>query len=644
VPEERELRGSRHAASASPRPLEWRYYGRVFRQVLEQVSARRAREPGCEGVPDVAAAGAGAGLAATVPADVTATTTAQRGTRSPLAADAVAGVGDAALRAVVADHWEHMMRWSPTWATTLGDHRFDGQLARCDAESIAMMEAEQAVLIERLSAMDRAQLDAGDEITCELLRGTLEAELGLSRAKLHEWLVDSSGGHVLGELSRMVEWHVVKTQDDARNVVERMRQGSRVIDDTVANLERGLAAGRLSSVAKVARVLELLDRELVRPVSAWAMAQPAWRAQHPRQHAELCVVVDRDVRPALTRLRDFLGKRLLPEARGEVEGLCALPDGDAAYRASILFHVGVPFEPRAVHELGLAEIARTDRELSELGRRVLGSSDLASMLMTLREDRALYFDSRAEIVSSAQRALTRAKAAVPSYFSASPAADCVMREVPDYAAPYSTIAYYSRPHYDGSKPGEYFVNSYEPQTRPRFELEALTWHEAVPGHHLQIALSQELGELPAFRKLSGGAAFKEGWALYAESLAEEMGLYSSDLDRIGRVSFDAWRSARLVVDTGVHALGWTRAQAEAFMREHTALTPSNVVNEVDRYIGWPGQALAYKLGQLEILRLRRSAEQQLGARFDLKAFHHVVLGAGAVTLPVLSKRVDEYAR
>jgi uncharacterized protein (DUF885 family) len=223
-----------------------------------------------------------------------------------------------------------------------------------------------------------------------------------------------------------------------------------------------------------------------------------------------------------------------------------------------------------------------------------------------------------------------------------PRTDCVMREIPEYEAPYSTIAYYRQPHYDGTKPGEYFVNTYRPESRPRYELEALTWHESIPGHHLQIALAQELGALPAFRRLDGSTAFVEGWALYTESLADEMGLYSSDLDRLGRISYDAWRACRLVVDTGIHALGWTRAQAEAYMREHTALTPINISNEVDRYIGWPGQALAYKVGQLEIQRLRRDAEARLGTRFDLPAFHAIVLGAGAVTLPVLADRVTAW--
>ena len=304
--------------------------------------------------------------------------------------------------------------------------------------------------------------------------------------------------------------------------------------------------------------------------------------------------------------------------------------------------LGMARTAKELHELGLREIAKTDAEIAALGKKALGTADLASTIARLRTDRTVYFASGDEIVATAQRVLDRAKAAMGSMFGVLPEADCVISIVPDYEAPYTTIAYYRQPHYDGTKPGEYFVNVYQPETRPKFDFEALSWHEAIPGHHLQIAIAQELGALPAFRKFTGSTAYVEGWALYTERLADEMGLYSSDLDRVGMASYDAWRASRLVVDTGIHALGWTRAEAEAFMLEHTALSPQNISNEVDRYIGWPGQALAYKVGQLEILKLRAEAEAALGARFDLKGFHAAVLGAGAVTLPVLADIVHAW--
>jgi uncharacterized protein (DUF885 family) len=561
---------------------------------------------------------------------------------SPLAADAVAGVHDATLRSVIADHWEYMMRWAPTWATTLGDHRYDDQLAPRDGAAIARAAAERDALLVRLHAIVATKLRGQDAITLKLLTARLEAEHGLDACHFHEWLVDSGGGSLFGELSYLVESHTVKTAHDADNLVARMTQAERLVDDTIGNLSVGLAAGRVSSAEKLRRAVDQLDGELGKPVETWAMAMPAWAKDYPQQAHALASIVSAKVMPAVVRLRDFLRDRVIPRARTDKEGLAGLPDGEACYRATILSHVGLPWPPAQLHELGLAEIARTDRELAALGKTVLGATDLASTIARLRDDKTLYFSSRDEILAAAQHALDRAKAATPEFFSVLPKTDCVMREIPAYEAPYSTIAYYRQPHYDGSKPGEYFVNTYKPETRPRFELEALTWHESIPGHHTQIAISQELGAMPAFRKLDGSTAYVEGWALYTERLADEMGLYTSDLDRIGKLSYDAWRASRLVVDTGIHAMGWTRAQAEAFMHEHTALTEVNISNEVDRYIGWPGQALAYKVGQLEILKLRKEAEGKLGTRFDLKGFHAVVLGVGAVTLPVLDDVVHAW--
>jgi uncharacterized protein (DUF885 family) len=567
---------------------------------------------------------------------------------SPLAGAAVAGVADAGLRQVIADHWEHVMRWTPTWATTLGDHRYDDRLARRDAASIAAAQAEHDAILARVAALDPARLGEVDRVTALLLRGKLETEHAMYACRFHEWNVDSASASELGALSYLVEMHTVKSPHDAANLVARMGQGARQIDDAIANLKIGLAGGRVASAEKLRRAIDQLDKELAKPVEGWAMATPAWAkppvddswaAERERHARDLKDIVATQIRPALERLRAFLRDELLARARGDQEGLVGIPGGDACYRAAILYHVGLAKTPEELHAMGRAAIALTDREIAELGKKVLGTPDLAATIARLRGDRSLYFESRDELYAAAGKALDRAKAAMPRFFSVLPRADCVMREIPAYEAPYSTIAYYRQPHYDGSKPGEYFINTYKPETRPRFELEALTWHESIPGHHLQIALSQELGELPMFRKLDGSTAFIEGWALYTERLAEEMGLYTADLDRLGKLSYDAWRGSRLVVDTGIHALGWTRAQAEAYMREHTALTDVNISNEVDRYIGWPGQALAYKVGQLEIMKLRGEAEAALGARFDIKAFHAVVLGAGAVTLPVLDDRV-----
>lgn len=558
---------------------------------------------------------------------------------SPLAADAIAGVTDAHLRDAVAAHWEYLMHWAPTWATTLGDHRFDDRLAPRDQAAFARAATERDAIVAQLRAIDPAALGGTDRTTRALLLGQLEASQASDICKAEEWNIDAGGGSLFGEFSYLIESHQVKTARDAQNVVARLRQAPQLIDDTIANYRRGVASGRVAAEGKLTRALKQLDDELATPVDHWQLLKPAWAAQFPTEFAQLREVVAGPLKAAFERERALIRDELLPHARHGLEGLSGFPDGEQCYAAAILTHVGLAKTAQELHALGEAEIARTDRELAALGQTVLGAPDLAATIAKLRGDPALYFTTREEILAAAQHALDRANAAVPSYFSVLPKTPCVMREIPAYEAPYSTIAYYRQPHYDGSKPGEYYVNTSLPTTRPRFELEALTWHESVPGHHLQIAIAQELGALPAFRKLDGSTAYVEGWALYTERLADEIGLYSSDLDRLGKLSYDAWRASRLVVDTGLHAFGWTRAQAEAYMLAHTALTPVNIANEVDRYIGWPGQALGYKVGQLEIFRLRDEAKAALGDRFDLKEFHRVVLGSGAVTLPVLGDLV-----
>lgn len=273
---------------------------------------------------------------------------------------------------------------------------------------------------------------------------------------------------------------------------------------------------------------------------------------------------------------------------------------------------------------------------------MFGSRDRKDILKRLRSDPSLYFSSRDEVFEKAEEALAKAKAAIPKWFGRLPQADCEVVLMEEHEEKHSTIAYYRQPAADGSRPGRYYINTSEPNTRPRYEAEALAYHESIPGHHLQIAIAQELEDIPEFRKHSGVTAFVEGWGLYSERLADEMGLYSADLDRIGILSYDSWRACRLVVDTGMHAMGWARDKAINFMFENSGLAKNNIVNEVDRYITWPGQALAYKTGQLEITRLRHISKDHLGERFEIKSFHDAVLRNGAVPLEALRQLIEKY--
>ena len=368
------------------------------------------------------------------------------------------------------------------------------------------------------------------------------------------------------------------------------------------------------------------------------------RRPSTRSPPSVAGVVADVVRPALARLHATLADAILPAARPDDRaGLGHIPGGEAVYARLVRAHTSLDTTPAEFHAIGLAEIERIDAEMEALGGRVLGTRTRHEAIRALREDPALHFTTRDEVEAKAVEALDRATEAIPAWFGRLPRAACEVVRMGAHEEEHSTIAYYRHPAQDGSRPGQYAINTSHPETRPRYEAEVLAYHESIPGHHLQIAIAQELPDLPAFRRHLGPTAYIEGWGLYIERLADEMGLYTGDLDRLGVLSFDAWRASRLVVDTGLHALGWTRDQAIAFMVDHTALAPNNIANEVDRYIVGPGQALAYKTGQLELLRLRDEARERLGPAWDIRAFHDTVLGEGPLALPTLRGIVDAWA-
>jgi len=345
----------------------------------------------------------------------------------------------------------------------------------------------------------------------------------------------------------------------------------------------------------------------------------------------------------MARYRDLLAGQVLARARPDDRcGLAHLPGGEAIYRSTVRRHTTTDRDPLEIHRLGLDLVAGLAEEYRALGSRVLGTGDLEAILARLRGDPALRFRTAAEILQSGRDALRRATDALPAVAGRTPRAPCQVDEMSPYEAKDAVLGYYQPPSADGLRPGVHWLNTSAPQTRTRYEYEALAFHESVPGHHLQFALAQELEELPRFRRFGYVTAFSEGWALYTERLADELGLYSGDLARFGMLSFDSWRACRLVVDTGLHQLGWSRGQAIDYLLANSALTRGNVENEVDRYVAEPGQALAYMVGRLELVRLRALAEARLGGRFDLRSFHDLVLGTGGVPLAVLAGEVDGF--
>jgi uncharacterized protein (DUF885 family) len=547
------------------------------------------------------------------------------------------------------EYWEGYLRANPTAATAIGDRRFDDRLDDITPAGIAREQRRLEGVVTRARALDEHALDSSGRLSRQALIEEVEGQLAGLSCGFQQWVVDPLGGPQV-EFMNLADYTTIDSPQDAARYVKRCRLMGHYLDDHVANLRAGLAQGKTSSRDAVRKTVDQLDALTSRSLDEWAILSPA-KAQHPKWSAadrtrfrsELTAVVRDGVRPALVRLRDFLKTQVLPAARPpEKAGLAALPGGIECYRKLIRVRTSLEMDPEELHRLGLEQVAKFRHDLSELGAKALGTSDVAEIQKKLRSDPAMHFATAEEVESKAREALARAKAAVPKWFGIQPKADCQVKVMGMHEAPYSTIAYYRNPAMDGSRPGYYMINTYQPETRPRYEAEALAFHESVPGHHLQIAVAMELEGLPEFRKHQGVTAFVEGWGLYAERLADEMGLYSSDLDRIGMLSYDAWRACRLVVDTGLHAKGWSRQQAIDYMVENSVLAENNIVNEVDRYLTWPAQALAYKVGQLEILKLRDEGKRRLGDRFDVKAFHDAVLRNGAVALPILRQQVEAY--
>jgi uncharacterized protein (DUF885 family) len=544
------------------------------------------------------------------------------------------------LDRLAAEYWEALLERHPTYATSLGDRRYDDRLEDTSPAAQAAWRAQLDDFERRLAATATATAtaDGDDEISHAALTDALVSNRAFLDADLDAFSVDPMGGPQT-HLLNIPTYQPIRDDAEAAALLARWRSMPAFLDQACANLRRGANEGRLAVAMLVAKVIEQVDDLLARPDDDWPLAQPA--ADRPEIRGELLDIIGHEIRPAFDRYRSILADEIAPRARPDDRpGLMHLPGGAEAYARLTRAHTSLDTPPEEVHRIGLEEIARIDGEFVELGRRLLGTDGLADTLQALRDDPALRFDTRDEVFETAVRSLERANAAIPDWFGRLPKAPCEVVRMPAHEEKHSTIAYYREPATDGSRPGQHYINTYAPETRPRYEAETLAFHESVPGHHLQIAIAQELEHLPAFRRFMGSTAYIEGWGLYTERLSEEMGLLSSEIDRFGVLSFDAWRASRLVVDTGMHALGWTRQQAIDFMTEHTALGANNIANEVDRYIAYAGQALAYKLGQLEILRLRAEARDRLGDRFDIRRFHDVVLGEGALPLPVLRRVVE----
>lgn len=555
---------------------------------------------------------------------------------------AAAAAADAsrALAALAAATWEAGLDESPQTATALGLRRGLDRLDEDDDAARARRLARWEDLRERLEEVPPDGLEGEDRLTRILLHRVLTESVEELRHRGWEWALDPLAGPHLG-VQEAVERHPLVEPGDAAALVARYVAVGKVLDDHVANLTAGLGSGRVAPTVAWQRVRAQAQAFLATPLAATAFGQAASRlpaswsdTDRARAAQALLDAAERHVRPAFQRFLGFLEGPYAGRARAAA-GVASIPGGEAAYRFAVRRHTTTTLTPERIHELGLEELARNEAEMLAIARAEGHAGDLRGFLDAVGQDPRHRLRTREEVLERYRGICRRMDARLPEAFRRLPSRGYEVRPLEAWREADAPAAYYYPPALDGSRPGVFYANTRDPGSWPTFEFEALSFHEAVPGHHLQIALALDLEALPEFRRHGRFTAYVEGWAHYAERLADELGCYGGPLDRLGMLAAQAWRAARLVVDTGMHALGWGRAQAVDVLRRVKAGPESDVENEVDRYIVWPGQALAYKVGQRTITDLRERARRRLGARFSLPGFHDVVLRHGALPLSVL---------
>ncbi len=550
------------------------------------------------------------------------------------------------LQAVIDDHWAWVMEENPTFATSLGVRDYDDRLGDASLDAAERGVAKGAGFITRLEKIAAEELTSGELVNYKLLLLDLKNDAAAAQfGGKYLLMTNRNGPHtfVTGLPDRLPFF----TKADFESYLARLEDIPRYLSEATDTLGAGAAAGWTQPCAPMQGVEQSIRFHVVEDAADSVFMKPFetkptlistrdWKRMKARAQKS----VERNVIPAVARYADFYAQDYAPACRQEV-GASALPNGQAYYAHRARVFTTTEKTPDEIHQLGLSEVARIRAEMADIIKEVDFDGDFEAFQVFLRTDPRFYAKTSEELVAATSVIAKRADGELPRLFTRLPRMPYTVKPVPADIAEGTTTAYYERPAGDGSRAGVYRINTSLLDQRPLFELEALSLHEAVPGHHFQIALSQEL-TLPNFRKFGGFTAFTEGWGLYAESLGLDVGFYEDPYSNFGRLSYEMWRACRLVVDTGMHSKGWTKEQAVAFMAENTALSLHNIEAEVNRYITWPGQALAYKIGELKMQELRRRASDALGADFDLRRFHDALLENGAVPLSVLEDNIDAW--
>ena len=534
----------------------------------------------------------------------------------------------------------------PTYATYLGDHRYDDKLEDASETHFHKRVLKTREFLDQLHNHAKPSNPA-DRLNYELFERELTDKL--EEAKFQPFLQPISqqeGAHI--EFPQLITYHPFNTVGDFENYLSRLRLFPRLIEQLISCMEKGMTRRIVPAKIVVEKVVPQMEAHIVenpersefyKPFASSESKEKISGSDIQRLRDEAKQAVTRSIVPSYKKLREFVSGRYLEGAREE-EGIWSLSDGKERYEFYIRHYTTTKLSPDRIHQLGLDELKRIHEEMRGIIVKAGFTGSLQDYANKLRSDKSMYYSTATELLAGFRAILRKMDSKLPKLFGHLPKARYDLREIETYRADSAPDAYYYQPPEDGSRPAYFYVNTFRPETRPKYTMEALAYHEAVPGHHLQIAIQQELVRLPMFRRHAGYSAFVEGWALYSERLPKEIGFYQTLESDFGRLTLEAWRAARLVVDTGIHHKHWTRDLAIRFMEENTALTAQNVGSEVDRYIAWPGQALAYKIGERKISQIRSEAEKLLGSRFNLKNFHDELLNDGALALDVLESKMN----
>lgn len=543
--------------------------------------------------------------------------------------------------------WAIRLQENPLFATRVGVHKYNDRLPDVSVEAAQRRLDRERSFLPRLGDIDREALSPEERLNYDLFERLRERRIAeLEHRSYLIPITNRSGFHIsFPQLPDRVPLNTVADYEDyiarlngferyAKQHIDLMRTG---LDEGYA-LPRVVLEGVEESLAPQI-VDDPTESRLYAPFETFPDRIPDEERDRLRQAS--ASAIDTSVVPGFEAFRAFMMETYVPNARDTIAA-ATLPNGEAYYEHKVRHHTTLNRTPEEIHETGLEEVQRIREEMMEIVESEGYGTDFDEFVEFLRTDEQFYAETEEELLKETAYVLKRIDGTLPELFGTLPRMSYGIREVPDYIAPRTTTAYYQRPAGDGTRAGFYYVNTHDLASRPLYEIQALSLHEAVPGHHLQIALQQELDGLPPFRKHASFTSFVEGWALYAERLGLEVGFYEDPYSDFGRLSYEMWRALRLVVDTGMHSMAWSRQEAIDYMLENSALTETNVKNEVDRYIAWPGQALAYKMGELKIRALRTHAEQELGEAFDLRTFHDALLEQGALPLALLDERIDAY--